>query len=168
MYSALSIAHYLVRESIRNNIQLTAFKVEFMVCFAHGWHLAIDGRPLIDEPLKAYRHGPVIESVHKFYGKVKRIETTVNEDMIDCLKEQDREFLYGILVYYGHLNELEMQSLCIEEGTPWFATYKKSSGALVIEDQRIKVHYKLLHVSHPEFCDLDDPISIMATETNNH
>ena len=168
MYSALSIAHYLVRESAKQKIALTPFKVEFMVCFAHGWHLAIDGRPLIDEPLKAYRHGPVIESVHKFYSKVKRIETTVNQEMIDPLKEKDCEFLNGILVYYGHLNELEMQTLCTNEGTPWFTTYKKSSGALVIEDQRIKVHYKLLHVSHPEFCDLDDPITVIATEANNH
>lgn len=168
MNSALAVAHYLVRESARTKLVLTPFKIEFMVYFAHGWNLAVDGRPLINEKIKAHRHGPVIETVNKFYSKIKKLESSIDNELADEIKDRDHDFLSGILMYYGHLNELEMQSICTEEGTPWFITYKKSSGALFMDNQKIKQHYRLLHVSNPEFCDLDDPITMMAVEANNH
>lgn len=160
MYNAITLAHYFVRESQNSKVPITTFKAEFMVYFAHGWHLAIDGRPLIDEPIKAWRHGPVVESVHKFYSKVKDIYRTLDESQLDAIKEMDQEFLDGIWMHYGHLNEMQMLSLCTEDGTPWFATYQRSSLELVISENKIKNHYKILHVSNPEFCDLDDPISV--------
>lgn len=161
MYNALSVAHYFVSASLHSDIPITPYKAEFLVYFAHGWHLAIDGRSLISEKVKAWRHGPVIESIHKFYNKSKtNIHATVEDFDINEVKERDREFLDGIWLYYNHLNEIELLSLCTDDGTPWFMVHEKSSGELIIDNQRIKQHYRLLHISNPEFCDLDDPISV--------
>jgi|GEM_PF-1654662 len=163
MYNPITLAHYFVRKSIETNTPITPYKVEFMVYFAHGWNLAIDNRALIDEDVKAWRHGPVIVSINKFYSKSKeKIQKTVDELALNDIKLMHREFLDGIWSYYSHLNEVEMVSLCLEPGTPWYVTYEKSSKELTIEPQKIKQHYKLLHISNPEFCDLDDPISIAS------
>lgn len=161
MYNALTLSHYYVSLSLNTNIPITPHKAEFMVYFAHGWHLSIDGRPLINDKVKAWRHGPVIESIHKFYSKGKGdIYSTIDEQALGGIKERDREFLNGIWLYYGHLNEIEMLTLCTEDKTPWFMSHQKSSGELIIDNRRIKQHYRLLHISNPEFCDLDDPISV--------
>ena len=121
MYNALTVAQYLVSHSTDSNVEMTSFKVEFITYFAHGWYLAIDGRPLISEKVKAYRHGPVIESVHKLYGKAKSLHSVEIPGIPESIKDSDKEFLDGIMMYYGHLNELEMQALCTDDGTPWFA-----------------------------------------------
>ena len=108
----------------------------------------------------------MIESVHKLYGKAKSLHSVEIPGIPESIKDSDKEFLDGIMMYYGHLNELEMQALCTDDGTPWFAAYQKSSGSLIIDDPQIKKHYRLLHVSNPEFCDLDDPISLVPVEIN--
>ncbi|WP_258105309.1 Panacea domain-containing protein [Marinoscillum sp. MHG1-6] len=163
MYKASTLAHFFVYKSQRTQIPVTPHKIEFMVYFAHGWHLAIDGRPLILEEVKAWRHGPVVASVHKFYSKNSRnIYGTLKLDEIKSMKTKDLQFLEGIWMYYSHLNEVEMLSLCLESGTPWNQTYEKSSNELTIENSIIEQHYRLLHLSNPNFADIDDPISVVG------
>ncbi len=164
MYNALTIAHYFVSKSINSNVKITVHQAEFMVLFAHGWHLAIDGRPLIHDQAKAWRHGPVIEVVHKFYSKQKDIAAILNIEMMEQIKDRDRDFLDGLWRYYIDLSEIQMLDLCTDYGTPWYMVHGKSSGALLIDDKRIKQHYRLLHISHPEFADIDDPFSTLGLE----
>mgnify|MGYP000206349708 CR=1 FL=1 len=159
MYNSLSISKYFVRKALETKTPITPYKLEFLVYFAHGWYLAIDGRCLIDEKIEAWKHGPVIVSMNRFYKDKKNLKKHSSSEI---LKESVQEFLNGIWAYYGHLNEVEMQSLCLEHNTPWDLSYKKSSGHLVIDNEVIKKHYKLLHLCHPEFCDEDDPISVVA------
>lgn len=159
-YDAVTLTHFFVKRSLDTKIPITAHKVEFMVYFAHGWHMAIDGRGLFSEKVKAWKHGPTIESVHKFYKNVKDIRDLLDVSAVETITEDDRSFLEGIWLYYSHLNEVEMQSLCLDEGTPWHTIYEKSSKELVLDDKIIEQHYRLLHLSNPEFCDLDDPFSV--------
>lgn len=161
MYNSLTIAHYYVKKSLDTQVPITPHKAEFMVYFAHGWHLAIEGIPLISERVGAMRHGPAIKSINKFYNKVKDIYATLDLSVLGEIKELDYEFLDGIWAFYGHLNEIEMLSLCLESGTPWNMTYEASSADLYIDNRVIKQHYRLLHMSNPEICDLDDPISFV-------
>lgn len=160
MYNALTVAHYFVSQSQSTQQPITAHKAEFLVYFAHGWHLAIDGRPLIKDKVKAWRHGPVIESVHKFYSKQKDVYATLDVAILEQIKDRDRHFLDGIWEHYLHLNEMQMLEKCTDYGTPWYMTYQKSSGELVIDEKRIKQHYRLLHISNPDWCDLDDPFTM--------
>lgn len=162
MYTSLTIAHYYVKKSLDSQAPITHHKAEFLVYFAHGWHLAIEGTPLISEKISAMRHGPAIKSVNAFYHKAKTdIYSTLDISVLSQIKERDYEFLDGVWAHYENLGEVEMLDLCLEYDTPWSKTYESSSKDLYIDNYIIKQHYRMLHISNPDLCDLEDPISLV-------
>lgn len=44
---------------------LTQMKLQKLVYFTHGWYLAMRGQPLLNEPIKAWRWGPVVLSLRR-------------------------------------------------------------------------------------------------------
>lgn len=67
MEKSLAIANALIQRGIDHGAPLTQMKLQKLVYFAHGWHMALCNTPLVDEEFQAWRYGPVIPSVyHKF------------------------------------------------------------------------------------------------------
>ena len=67
MEKSLAIANEMIRRGIINNATPTQMKLQKLIYFAHGWHLALYDQPLVDEAFYAWPYGPVIPSVyHKF------------------------------------------------------------------------------------------------------
>src|SRR5258708_36262190 len=67
-YSALAVANYFLGLAKANRVTLDPMKLQKLIYFAHGWHLALyDGEPLINEEIQAWQYGPVVQSVyHEF------------------------------------------------------------------------------------------------------
>ena len=59
-YPAIAVANFFLGKSA-----LSPMKLEKLVFFAHGWRLAFNGIPLIDEPVIACTYGLRIESLHR-------------------------------------------------------------------------------------------------------
>lgn len=68
-HSALAVANYFVTRGVNEGKLVDPMKLQKLVYFAHGWHLAIHGQPLLDERVEAWQYGPVIPSI---YHAVKR------------------------------------------------------------------------------------------------
>ena len=68
-FSADAIANYFIDRAKECDAQavppLTPMKVQKLVYYANGWHLAIKDEPLINEPIEAWRFGPVIHSLYR-------------------------------------------------------------------------------------------------------
>ena len=62
-YRACAIANYFLERAEREPI--TQMKVQKLVYFAHGWHLGITQKPLINEQVEAWPYGPVIPSLYQ-------------------------------------------------------------------------------------------------------
>ncbi|MGZ3389845.1 MAG: Panacea domain-containing protein, partial [Isosphaeraceae bacterium] len=62
-YDARAIANYFLERARREGKALDQMKIQKLVYFANGWHIAIKGEPLIDEQVEAWRYGPVIQSL---------------------------------------------------------------------------------------------------------
>jgi uncharacterized phage-associated protein len=60
-YPAAAIANEFIKVAKRNGVLLTPMKLQKLVYFAHGWYLALLGKPLINEPVEAWKFGPVIQ-----------------------------------------------------------------------------------------------------------
>ena len=76
-YPTKAVANYFIDLANAKKIQITPMKLQKLIYFAHGWHLAIIGEPLIDECVQAWSYGPVIDSIyHEFKeygsGPIKR------------------------------------------------------------------------------------------------
>lgn len=68
MVTAEQVADYFLRlvdedagDSISN------LKLQKLVYYAQAWHLAIAGKPLFDDPIHAWAHGPVVPSLYQKY-----------------------------------------------------------------------------------------------------
>ena len=59
-YKALAIANYYIDKANVEDTPLDHLRLQKLVYLAHGWHLAIHGRPLIEESVEAWKYGPVI------------------------------------------------------------------------------------------------------------
>lgn len=71
-FDALEVANHFLDLADRDRTALSPLKLQKLVYFAHGWHLALTGKPLIDEQVECWPHGPVIPSLyHEFkqYGR---------------------------------------------------------------------------------------------------
>ena len=62
----LLVADYFIA---RSGGRLTPLQVIKLTYIAHGYSLAINGEPLVDEAVEAWRYGPVVPSV--YYGAKK-------------------------------------------------------------------------------------------------
>jgi uncharacterized phage-associated protein len=169
MYGARAIANFLLDLARQVGRGLTPMQVLKLVYFAHGWHLAITGQPLIDERVQAWEYGPVIPSVYhafKKYGnnaitapavdyeippgtwysqgwptpKVLTIDDA-SEDLIN--KDFTRKLLNRIWQSYGKFTGIQLSNMTHEPGSPWDVTRKESQGSkyAVISDELIKNYF---------------------------
>src|SRR5437870_3577302 len=68
-YEARAIANYFLDLAKLANQELNPMKIQKLVYYAHGWNLALDGQPLIDEAVEAWTYGPVIPSLYHEFKK---------------------------------------------------------------------------------------------------
>jgi len=82
---------------------VTHLQVQKLLYFAQAWHLMMHGRPLFDEDMQAWPHGPVVPSVwHEFkqYGwhpiPVGMASDGIGEDSLNLLEQiRDTYGSYG-------------------------------------------------------------------------
>lgn len=167
-YSAKAIANYFIRISKTTRDQITPLKVQKLVYFSHGWHLALhpDGLPLVDDEfVEAWQYGPVFPSLYfefKHYGKKPIKEYAQDLNLIDIGTKSKRfeivtpqirstdtivpELLDRVLeVYKGH-SAVRLSSLTHAPDSPWATTRRKSPGIrnVDIPNELIRKHYKNL------------------------
>jgi uncharacterized phage-associated protein len=77
VYSAVAAANWFIAKNRDDPSDLTHLKLQKLLYFAQGWHLAFSGFPLFEDPIEAWRHGPVIRSIYNaLCGKGKYNEIT--------------------------------------------------------------------------------------------
>lgn len=64
MFSPQAVANYLLDKARDDGELLTHMKLQKLVYIAHGWHLAVTGKPLLSDPVEAWQFGPVIRSLY--------------------------------------------------------------------------------------------------------
>ncbi|MDQ6665177.1 MAG: DUF4065 domain-containing protein, partial [Acidobacteriota bacterium] len=63
-YDALAVANYFLDCARKDGRELDPMGIQKLVFFAHGWHLALVGSPLIEQRVEAWEYGPVIPDIY--------------------------------------------------------------------------------------------------------
>lgn len=118
-YRALDIARWFLTRIDRDaGDSITHLKLQKLVYYAQAWSLAILERPLFDEDLEAWAHGPVAETVWQKYRDSgwdaipppKENLVPVDDDALDILED--------VHLIYGDLSAKRLERMTHSE-LPW-------------------------------------------------
>ena len=145
-FDARAIANHFLDLAEAKGDSLTPMKIQKLVYFAHGWHLAVkNGEPLIDEQVEAWPYGPVIPTLYRSlrsYG-----DQAVTKRIVDARKLERRDGRDGSPVpglhdvpeeepfarlllgrvwdLYGPFTAIQLSNMTHEPDTPWYQVYTR-------------------------------------------
>jgi uncharacterized phage-associated protein len=127
---------------------ITNLKLQKLLYYSQAWYLANYDKPLFDDPIEAWVHGPVVPSVFQEY-KVNRW-SPIGIDYPACLHgrwlpNHLRQHLDNILSAYGNLQGWDLERLSHRE-QPWLTARggmppDASSNAVITHDS-MKTFYR--------------------------
>ncbi|MBN2019424.1 MAG: SocA family protein [Sedimentisphaerales bacterium] len=143
-YSTGTIANYFLRKGFEANIPITHLKLQKLVYFAHGWHLAIYKKPLIDEVIEAWPFGPVICSlyhIYKIYGKDPIDSLLPKKEANQSIDEITKALLDKVWETYGRISSTDLANMTHTKDGPWYQTWigRQRKGAEIQDN--IIMHY---------------------------
>ena len=156
-YHPLQIANSFIMIAQKNDQFLTPMKLQKLVYYAHGWHLALRQTPLLSESVEAWTYGPVVRSLYnefRIYG-ANQIQSPSgsfgvlesNDPLVVPYSDIDTwSFLERIWEVYGKYSAIQLSNMSHADNSPWDVT-RKNSKSNVIDDSTIKNHFKRISSS---------------------
>lgn len=123
-YSASDIAKYFLWKAEQDEERLSNLKLQKLVFYAQGLHLALEGTPLFDEKIKAWEYGPVVPQLYHDYKKYGAVGIPPDEDFeVESINGETRDFLDDIYNVFGQfsaprLMEITHEEQCWEDAHP--------------------------------------------------
>lgn len=119
---------------------ISNLKMQKLLYYAQGFHLAIFDKPLFPEKIKAWQYGPVVEEIYNefseySYGAIPK-PRRLNTKMFD---EDKKKFLKEVYEVYGQFSALKLMQMTHSE-PPWLSTQKGG----VISHEKMKNFFKTL------------------------
>lgn len=117
LYSANDIADYFIYKAKKEDQELIShLKLQKLVYYAQGLHLAVHGKPIFREKIEAWNYGPVVPelySKYKHYGaKGIAPDKTYNPESIN---KEMRTFLDEVYSAFGQLSAVGLMNLTHED-----------------------------------------------------
>lgn len=140
------VADYVLWLADQAGAAVSPMKLQKLVYIAHGWCLGLLGTPLVNEPVKAWKYGPVIPSL---YHEFKHFGGSAISDIPTCepdddFSPQEKSIMAQVWKGYGNRTGLMLSTLTHQAGTPWSATIDNSGQGASIPDDIIADHYRQL------------------------
>lgn len=124
MASALDVAKFLIHLAVSGDEPdpLTHLRLQKLLYYVQGWHLAAFGTPIFPERIEAWTNGPVVPEVwrrFKVYGQTA-IFPLETDDGPSQLSNTDQEFVKSIWDEYKVHSALRLWPLTHGE-SPWLS-----------------------------------------------
>lgn len=122
---AKTVANYMLYIMSDAFDDLTNMKINKLLYFAQGYHLRKYGKPLFDDTIEAWGHGPVVPAVYEAYKQYgdKPIEG-YEANSIGNITPEAEEVLYGVAREYGRYTASALRNMTHVVGSPWAQVYR--------------------------------------------
>jgi len=152
-YSPLQVANTFIDLASSDNHGLSTMKLLKLVYLAHGWNLAINDEPLINEPVEAWQYGPVISSIYhefKSYGNTpisgKGMDWTGGDQVVNN-QDISYQLIKRVWDVYKSFSGIQLSNKTHEPNTPWSNTWSREvPRGTDIPNELIKSHFKELAI----------------------
>lgn len=151
-YSPATVANYFLNKASQEGRALTPMQVLKLVYIAHGWCLGYFKRPLITEPVQAWKYGPVIRSLYddmKKYGSgaISELLPTAPFPWVRSAEvgPDVAPLLDSVWNSYARFSGVQLSAMTHLPGTPWHKAWTQgghASRCAIIDDAVIQQHYE--------------------------
>jgi len=126
MYKALDIAKYFITlASPEQEDFITNLKLQKLLYYAQGFHLALHGKPLFHEHIEAWQYGPVLPDIYHTYEQCQAHTLPQPNDFdLDRYDAETRELLDEVYEVYGQYTAPTLMDFTHQE-PPWKETALK-------------------------------------------
>lgn len=116
---------------------ISNLKLQKLLYYAQGMHLALWGEPLFDDELVAWQYGPVVESIYRQYktsgsGEIKSFECPTEN-----FSKHEEATLQFVQEAFGQFSPWKLSDMTHEE-SPWRDTPRNE----VISTNKIKAYFE--------------------------
>ena len=100
---------------------MSNLKLQKLLYYSQGFHLAIHNKPLFHEDIYAWSYGPVVKEVYHYFKKYGSGHIPVEDvDKVD-LSVEEEDLIFEVWNVYGQFSALKLMELTHNE-PPWFTT----------------------------------------------
>jgi uncharacterized phage-associated protein len=132
--SAIAVSNWLIAKNGDDPRELTPLKLQKILYFAQGWHLGYHSVPLFEDPIEAWKYGPVVSSVYfalKPRPRNEVIKEPIEGHFIDgdtyslgfptmkFPEGNNEKFMDSIWKTYSPKQPWELVSITHLKGSPW-------------------------------------------------
>jgi uncharacterized phage-associated protein len=122
MKSANEIANAFLRLNDPDLDGLTNLKIQKLLYYVQGFHLAMYDKPIFEEKIMAWEHGPVVPEIyHRFKHLGSNIIPAESRMKIPKLTKKEMELIIEVNDIYGQFSAWKLRNMTHEE-TPWKET----------------------------------------------
>lgn len=135
MLSARDVARYFLSKVDEDSGDgISNLKLQKLVYYAQGYHLAMYGRPLFAERIEAWEHGPVVPELYRAYREHGSAPIPVPDgfelprEAFASAEEHDRTkaLLDEVYDVFGQYSAWKLRNMTHEE-QPWKAAYRENA-----------------------------------------
>jgi uncharacterized phage-associated protein len=133
--------YFLKRQDPDAGDLMSNLKLQKLVYYAQGFHLAMEDSPLFNEPIEAWDHGPVcvpLYHVYKKYGS-DAIPRPDDVDAYTIFNAVAHAVLDEVYAAYGQFSAWKLRNLTHEED-PWIKAYNRGCSEISHDD--MKAYFK--------------------------
>jgi uncharacterized phage-associated protein len=101
MAKAVDVARYILEQREARNHMTTAFALQKLLYYCQSWMLVARDRPLFEDEIQAWEHGPVVKSVYPYCrGRRYVFAREVTGGDADALTLEERALVDRVLALY--------------------------------------------------------------------
>lgn len=128
---------------------ITHLKLQKLLYYAQGISLGMFDKPIFNENIEAWQHGPVVREVYSIYNIFGRdnIDIKMDKEKEEIIKkiEDDKEVSEALNLAYDNFaiyTAWQLRQMTHEDNTPWDITQKTKGLGSVIENSLIEQYFK--------------------------
>lgn len=136
--NAYDIANAFVKLSdTESGDVLTNLKLQKLVYYAQGFHLAIHNKPLFKDAIVAWEHGPVVENLYHKLKDYKASQVSIDAPLNKTITEDQMKLLKEINTIFGQFSAWKLRNMTHNE-SPWQTTERGTE----ISHAKLKAYFK--------------------------
>jgi uncharacterized phage-associated protein len=139
MYPAEDIAQYLIHlANLEEDDPITNLKLQKLLYYVQGFHLALFNSPLFSENIVAWQYGPVVPEIYRKYKQYSRNPLESSEDFNpESIDNDIRDLIDEVYGVYGKYTGTVLANFTHQEA-PW----KNTEINDVISHQLMQAYFK--------------------------